>query len=48
MPAAWLEAAIAALAERHAQGRWHGLERPRDWAQDVDGYSGAMRSMLGK
>lgn len=28
MPPAWREGTIAALAERHAQGRWHGYPRP--------------------
>jgi hypothetical protein len=28
MPLAWRESTIAALAERHAHGRWHGYPRP--------------------
>jgi hypothetical protein len=28
MPPAWREGTIAALAERHAHGRWHGYPRP--------------------
>lgn len=28
MPLAWRESAIAALAERYADGRWHGYPRP--------------------
>lgn len=28
MPTAWREGTMAALAERHVHGRWHGFPRP--------------------
>ena len=28
LPEAWFEATVSKLEERHAQGRWHGLQRP--------------------
>ena len=28
MPRTWFESTIAALAARHAQGRWHGYRQP--------------------